>query len=124
MDGKLGTESLNTGQIVTVSCAEGDVANIYDGIVLYDVEKTNLRDLPKTKTSIMMNVGSPDQAFKFSSIPNAGVGLAREEFIINNLKESYDVDQATNYDLSKAQAAGFDIMKFNKMTAENKARIL
>ena len=89
LDGKLGTESLSTGQIVTVSCAEGDVANIYDGIVLYDVEKTDLADLPKTRTPIMMNVGSPDQAFKFSAIPNAGVGLAREEFIINNYIQAH-----------------------------------
>jgi pyruvate,water dikinase len=89
IDGELATERFKTGEILTVSCAEGDVANIYEGTVLYDVETTDVLDLPTTKTPIMMNVGSPEQAFKFSAIPNAGVGLAREEFIINNYIQAH-----------------------------------
>jgi len=89
LDKRLSTKCLNEGQIVTVSCAEGDVANIYDGIVLYESLTTKLSDLAETHTPIMMNVGSPDQAFKFAAIPNAGVGLAREEFIINNYIQAH-----------------------------------
>ncbi len=88
-DGKLATEAFKSGQLITLSCAEGDVAKIYEGSVPYDIEKTNISDLPRTKTPIMMNVGSPEQAFKFSPIPNEGVGLAREEFIINNYIQAH-----------------------------------
>jgi pyruvate,water dikinase len=69
---------------VTVSCAEGVLGKVYDGIVSYKLKKTKLDNLPTTKTPIMLNVASPDLAFKFAKIPNSGVGLAREEFIINN----------------------------------------
>ncbi len=78
------TEVLKDGQLVTVSCAEGDVGYVYDGQVEYEVEEVDINTLPKTKTPIMMNVASPEGAFDFSFLPNAGVGLAREEFIINN----------------------------------------
>ncbi len=79
-----GTTKLENGQEVTVSCAEGSTGVVYDGLIPFKEVKTNISDLPTTKTPIMMNVASPDLAFKFSKIPNAGVGLAREEFIINN----------------------------------------
>lgn len=79
-----GTALLNEQNEVTVSCAEGSEGNVYEGKVPYEVERTNLNTLPKVKTDIMLNVGSPDLAFKFCQIPNSGVGLAREEFIINN----------------------------------------
>ena len=78
------TEILKAKQKVTVSCAEGDSGFVYDGYVDYDKVETSLEDLPKVSTPIMLNVASPDIAFKFSHLPNAGVGLAREEFIINN----------------------------------------
>jgi len=78
------TSILENNQIVTCSCAEGDVGFIYDGKVNYELIETNISNLPKLPTKIMMNVASPDQAFLFSKIPNYGVGLAREEFIINN----------------------------------------
>ena len=83
------TSLLEESLFVTVSCAEGSEGNIYKGKVLYDVEKTDLNKLPKIKTNIMLNVGSPDLAFKFSRIPNSGVGLAREEFIINNYIQAH-----------------------------------
>ncbi|WP_457621350.1 phosphoenolpyruvate synthase [Persephonella sp.] len=78
------TEILKDDMEVTVSCAEGDVGYVYKGIIEYEVEEVDINTLPKTKTPIMMNVASPEGAFDFSFLPNAGVGLAREEFIINN----------------------------------------
>jgi len=78
------TDILKAKQKVTVSCAEGDSGFVYDGYVDYEKTETSLEDLPKVATPIMLNVASPDIAFKFSHLPNAGVGLAREEFIINN----------------------------------------
>lgn len=78
-----GTEVLKTGQSVTVSCAEGEAGFVYEGALKFKVEKTDLKSIPQTRTKIMMNVGNPDQAFDTSFLPNDGVGLAREEFIIN-----------------------------------------
>jgi len=78
------TEVLKSGQPVTVSCSEGIVGKVYDGILKFEIEEINLEELPKTKTKIMMNVGIPDKAFVEGQIPNDGVGLAREEFIINS----------------------------------------
>ncbi len=78
------TEILMSGQDVTVCCAEGDVGNVYEGILEYDVDRVDLKDLPRPKTKIMMNLGNPEEAFKYSFIPNDGVGLARLEFIINS----------------------------------------
>jgi pyruvate, water dikinase len=78
------TEVLSDGQLVTVSCCEGDNGFVYEGEVGFERSEMDLDDLPKVDTPIMLNVASPELAFKFSSIPNSGVGLAREEFIINN----------------------------------------
>jgi pyruvate,water dikinase len=78
------TKILKPHQKVTVSCSEGDTGFVYDGLIDYQKTETSLSDLPKVETPIMLNVASPDIAFKFSHLPNAGVGLAREEFIINN----------------------------------------
>lgn len=79
-----GTEKIRNSQNITVSCAEGDIGNVYDGLLRFSVEKTNIKNLPKTKTKIMMNVGNPEEAFNLSFLPNDGIGLAREEFIINS----------------------------------------
>lgn len=79
-----GTELIKTGTDVTVSCAEGELGRIYRGKLKFEIRKINLKKLKKPKTKIMMNVGNPDQAFEFSFIPNEGVGLAREEFIISS----------------------------------------
>ena len=84
-----GTEILLNGDEITVSCAEGDNGKVYEGIIPFKIRKTRLNDLPKTQTPIMLNVASPDLAFKFAHIPNAGVGLAREEFIINNFIQAH-----------------------------------
>lgn len=69
---------------ITVSCAQGDEGYVYEGILEFKVHKTDITDLPRPKTKIMMNIGSPDHAFQYSMIPNDGVGLAREEFIIDS----------------------------------------
>ena len=77
------TQRIATGQDVTVSCAEGDEGKVYGGLVPFEIQRTDLSALKRPKTQIMVNIGSPDIAFKTSFIPNDGVGLARMEFIIN-----------------------------------------
>jgi pyruvate,water dikinase len=78
------TEKLSTGQPITISCAQGETGYIYEGLLKFDIERLDLENIPKTKTKIMMNVGIPERAFMDGQIPNEGVGLAREEFIINS----------------------------------------
>jgi hypothetical protein len=77
-----GTDVLHTGSDATVSCAEGDVGFVYAGALPFELERVNLKGLVRPKTKVMMNVGNPEEAFALSFIPNDGVGLAREEFII------------------------------------------
>jgi len=77
------TDAIKSNKPVTASCAEGEEGHVYGGLLKFEVKKTDLKKLKKTKTKIMMNIGDPDQAFNLSFIPNDGVGLAREEFIIN-----------------------------------------
>jgi pyruvate,water dikinase len=79
-----GTEQLKTGQIVTMSCAEGETGFVYEGKLEFDIDKTDLSALGQPKTKIMMNIANPDEAFRLSFLPNSGVGLARLEFIISN----------------------------------------
>jgi len=93
-----GTEKLRDGQMVTVSCAEGDTGFVYEGKLAFEVQRTNLTSLGRPKTKIMMNVGNPEEAFSLSFIPNDGVGLAREEFIITTFIKVHPlalVDYAT-----------------------------
>lgn len=94
------TEKLKTGEEVTVSCAQGERGFVYKGKLKYKIEKHDLGKLPKTKTKIMMNIGTPEQAFEQSFIPNDGVGLAREEFIINSHIKIHP-KALINYDLLK-----------------------
>ncbi|MEO1801902.1 MAG: phosphoenolpyruvate synthase [Cyanobacteria bacterium J06629_2] len=78
------TSSIQTGQEVTVSCAEGEQGKVYAGSIPFTVESIELDNLPETKTKILMNVGDPESAFGLSALPCDGVGLARLEFIIAN----------------------------------------
>lgn len=78
------TQILKTGAKVTASCAEGDTGNIYSGAVKFEVREHDIAALPETATPVMMNIASPDIAFRYAAYPSCGVGLAREEFIINN----------------------------------------
>lgn len=79
------TDVLKTGMDVTVSCAEGDTGLIYAGQLAFDITTNDLQKMPELPFKIMMNVGNPDRAFDFQAYPNAGVGLARLEFIINRM---------------------------------------
>jgi len=81
---RVGTKLLKSGEEVTVSCAEGEKGYVYRGRVAFEVKEVDLRELPRPKTQIMLNVGNPDRAFDLSFLPSDGVGLAREEFIISN----------------------------------------
>jgi pyruvate,water dikinase len=78
-----GTEVLHDGQAVTVSCAEGETGFVYEGTLPFDVEEVQLDTLPRPHTRLMLNVGNPEEAFALAALPNDGVGLAREEFIIS-----------------------------------------
>ncbi|MBO1767825.1 phosphoenolpyruvate synthase [Allobranchiibius sp. GilTou38] len=77
------TKDLAEGREVTVSCSEGDTGFVYDGELDFEVKETALDEMPDIPVKLMMNVGTPDQAFEFSRLPNKGIGLARLEFIIN-----------------------------------------
>ncbi len=79
------TDVLETGREITISCAEGDEGYIYDGVLEFDEEEVSLEDIPPTRTQIMMNIASPAAAFRWWRLPCQGIGLARMEFIINNI---------------------------------------
>jgi pyruvate,water dikinase len=78
------TEVLKDGQEITVSCAEGETGFVYEGRLPFDIERTDLKGMGRPRTQVMMNIANPQEAFGLSFIPNDGVGLAREEFIISN----------------------------------------
>ena len=77
------TAVLSEGSDVTVSCAEGEAGFVYEGLLDFSIEETELSEMPQIPVNIMMNVGTPEQAFSFAALPHRGVGLARLEFIIN-----------------------------------------
>jgi pyruvate,water dikinase len=79
------TEKVAEGIDVTVSCAQGDAGYIYEGLLDFEHKVEELDSMPEIPTKIMMNVGNPDRAFSFAQLPHKGVGLARLEFIINNM---------------------------------------
>ena len=79
------TELLSDGQQVTVSCAEGETGHVYQGLLDFEVTRSDLATMPPLPFKIMMNVGNPDRAFDFCRLPNEGIGLARLEFIINRM---------------------------------------
>ncbi|MBT8422662.1 MAG: phosphoenolpyruvate synthase, partial [Gammaproteobacteria bacterium] len=109
------TKDIADGQSVTVSCAEGDEGFVYQGKLDFEEQEIKLNQLPDIPVKIMMNVGNPDRAFDFASIPNSGVGLARLEFIINRMigvhpralldYETLDEDLRATIDM---QMAGYD----------------
>ncbi len=79
-----GTKTIKQNQEITASCAEGDVGYVYDGLLHYEINQIDLSRVEKPKTKIMVNVGSPEEAFDYSFLPHEGVGLAREEFIVTS----------------------------------------
>jgi len=79
-----GTKIIKSGQELTIDCSQGEEGKVYEGIIPFTIRKTDISNIAETKTKILMNVGEPSNAFTLSFIPNDGVGLAREEFIIIN----------------------------------------
>jgi pyruvate,water dikinase len=79
-----GSKKIANGQNITVSSAEGEKGLVYEGLLKFEIDRLDLSNLPKTKTKIMMNLAIPEKAFSECQIPNDGVGLAREEFVINS----------------------------------------
>ena len=103
------TKDIQTGEEVTVSCAEGEQGKVYAGLIPFTVESTQLDNLPTTKTQILMNVGNPEEAFSLSALPCDGVGLARLEFIIANHIKVHPLallkfDELTDFDAKMAIA--------------------
>ena len=107
------TDLIKEGELVTASCAEGDDGFIYKGEIKYETSEYDLRNLPTVKTDIMLNVASPGLAFQFSHLPNKGVGLAREEFIINNYIQIHPLALLNHRTLNDAE-----------LTAEVEKRII
>lgn len=91
------TNAVPNGQEITVSCADGEVGNVYEGLLKFRVDKTDLTGFELPKTEIKMIVASPDLVFSYAQIPNKGVGLAREEFIISNFIKIHP-NALLNYD--------------------------
>jgi pyruvate, water dikinase len=83
------TETLEDGREVTISCTEGDEGYVYDGILDYTVEDLDLDDVPETKTRVMMNIGSPAAAMQWWRLPAHGIGLARVEYLVNNVIKAH-----------------------------------
>jgi pyruvate,water dikinase len=102
-----GSKKIKSGQEITISCADGETGNIYEGLLKFEVERLDLENIPQTRTKIMMNVGIPEKAFTECQIPNEGVGLAREEFIINSHIGIHPL-ALLNFDDLKAKAAAGD----------------
>jgi len=99
---------LQTGQEVTVSCAEGEEGRVYGGLLPFEVNEVALENLPRTHTKILMNVGNPEEAFSLSAIPNDGVGLARMEFIIANHIQAHPL-ALLNFDQLEDELARYKI---------------
>ena len=78
------TKTIKDGDEITVSCAEGDIGYIYSGILPFEINRLDVDTMPELPVKVMLNVGNPERAFTFQSIPNSGVGLARLEFLISN----------------------------------------
>ncbi|MBU4360859.1 phosphoenolpyruvate synthase [Patescibacteria group bacterium] len=97
------TDKIKNQENITVSCAEGEIGKVYSGLVDYKIKKTNLKNFKKPKTKIMLNLAEPERAFEFSFIPNDGVGLAREEFIVNNYIKIHPL-ALLNYDKLDSKA--------------------
>jgi pyruvate,water dikinase len=117
-----GSKKIKNGIEVTASCAEGETGNIYEGKLKYKVERIDLDNIPETRTKIMLNSGIPEKAFSESQLPNDGVGLAREEFIINSHIGIHPLALYDFADLQKRAADGDSeaeavVNKIEEMTA-------
>ena len=106
------TSLLKDEAFITISCAEGDVGYVYNGDLDFKINEFNVADLPQTKTPILLNVASPEKAFHFSHFPHKGVGLAREEFIINNYIKAHPLALMHHQDMNDEDLT----QKINKLT--------
>ncbi|PPJ63318.1 phosphoenolpyruvate synthase [Cuspidothrix issatschenkoi] len=115
------TTVLETGQEITVSCAEGETGQVYDGLLNFEIRELPLDNLPRIRTKIMMNVGNPEEALGLTAIPNDGVGLARMEFIIANHIKAHPLallhfdeleDELAKYKISELTAQYEDKAEF------------
>ena len=106
------TEILLPDQAITMSCAEGETGHVYEGILKFEKTKVDIKGIPKTKTQIMMNMASPDAAFRWWRLPCEGIGLARMEFIINNVIKIHPMALVKFNSLEDEQA----ISQINELT--------
>lgn len=117
---EVATDVLKNEQMVTVSCAEGDTGFVYDGKLPFDVQHMSLKGMARPQTKVMVNVGNPEEAFALSFIPNDGVGLAREEFIISTYIKIHPL-ALLEYDALADQAVKAEILRLTAGYAD-KAR--
>ena len=113
------TAAIQTGQEITVSCAEGEEGRVYQGLLPFEIKEVALENLPRTRTQILMNVGNPQEAFGLSAIPNDGVGLARMEFIIANHIQAHPL-ALLHFDQLEDELARYKIAELTAQY-ENKA---
>ncbi len=104
------TQILKTGDTVTVSCSKGDTGNVYQGALAFEIEEIVLDEVPRTRTKLMLNLANPGSAFAASMVPNDGVGLARVEFIINEVIQAHPMallhaEKITDSDVLRKLAA-------------------
>ncbi len=103
-------QTIKTGEEVTVSCAEGETGYVYKGLLPFEVIRTEIKNVPNTRTKIMMNVGDPSNAFTLANLPNDGVGLAREEFIFTNFVKIHPLALVNYKDQPKDVKAKIDAL--------------
>ncbi|GAB6073381.1 phosphoenolpyruvate synthase [Nautilia lithotrophica] len=109
---KNATKILKNDQEVTVSCAEGEVGKVYEGILDFEIEKVDISKLPRPKTKIMMNLGNPELSFSLAKLPVDGIGLARMEFIINTYIKAHPMAIKHPDILSETERALIDELAF------------
>ena len=115
------TETITTGQDVTICCSEGDEGHVFTGLLPFEVRETALDNIPRTKTQILMNVGNPEQAFGFASYPADGVGLARLEFIIANHIKAHPL-ALMKFDELEDPEAKLEIAELTKLYKDNRSQ--
>ncbi|MEB3829550.1 phosphoenolpyruvate synthase [Phormidium sp. CCY1219] len=113
------TSDVKTGEEITVSCSEGEEGKVYKGMIPFEVEETQIDNLPRTKTKILMNVGNPEEAFGLSSIPCDGIGLARFEFIIANHIKAHPL-ALIHFDKLEDESVKKEIAKLTALYPDNK----
>lgn len=115
-----GTSILKNGQKITLSCAEGEEGRVYEGVLKFEESAVDLKDMPKTKTRIMMNIANPDIAFQWWYLPCEGIGLARMEFIISSIIKVHPM-ALVHFDQLKDKKAKKQIEQLTKGFKSNEA---